>query len=89
MPAPAIARCTCRPTCHTLAPHSTVEASASVTKLALSVLQPGFVASQSSEWSLCTVHDRPPSVVLFTRNIASAERVVRLTAQLRAGNRSP
>jgi len=57
-------------------------------RLALSVLQPGFVGTEAPEWVLRAVADGLSSVVLFSRNIASPEQVARLTAQLRAENPS-
>ncbi|MFE6685008.1 glycoside hydrolase family 3 N-terminal domain-containing protein [Streptomyces sp. NPDC057743] len=55
-------------------------------RLALSVLQPGFVGTEAPDWVLRAIGDGLSSVVLFARNIASAEQVARLTAQLRAEN---
>ncbi|MFH8558470.1 MULTISPECIES: glycoside hydrolase family 3 protein [Streptomyces] len=55
-------------------------------RLALSVLQPGFVGTEAPEWVLRAIRDGLSSVVLFTRNIASPEQLARLTAQLRAEN---
>ncbi|MBY8881452.1 glycoside hydrolase family 3 protein [Actinacidiphila acidipaludis] len=57
-------------------------------RLALSVLQPGFVGTEAPEWVLRAIADGLSSVVLFSRNIASPEQVARLTAQLRAENPS-
>ncbi|MGW5944647.1 glycoside hydrolase family 3 protein, partial [Streptomyces celluloflavus] len=55
-------------------------------RLALSVLQPGFVGTEAPEWVLRAIRDGLSSVVLFTRNIASPEQLARLTSQLRAEN---
>jgi beta-N-acetylhexosaminidase len=57
-------------------------------RLALSVLQPGFVGTEAPDWVLRDIGDGLSSVVLFARNIASPEQVARLTAQLRAENPS-
>ncbi|WP_405591409.1 glycoside hydrolase family 3 protein [Streptomyces sp. NBC_01190] len=55
-------------------------------RLALSILQPGFVGTEAPEWVLRDISDGLSSVVLFARNIASPEQVARLTAQLRSEN---
>ncbi|MFB7658008.1 MULTISPECIES: glycoside hydrolase family 3 protein [unclassified Streptomyces] len=55
-------------------------------RLALSVLQPGFVGTEAPDWVLRDIGDGLASVVLFSRNIVSTEQVARLTAQLRAEN---
>ncbi|MEV6087281.1 glycoside hydrolase family 3 protein [Streptomyces parvulus] len=55
-------------------------------RLALSVLQPGFVGTEAPDWVLRDIGDGLASVVLFSRNIVSAEQVARLTARLRAEN---
>ncbi|RLU81303.1 sugar hydrolase [Streptomyces griseocarneus] len=55
-------------------------------RLALSVLQPGFVGTEAPDWVLRDIQDGLASVVLFSRNIVSAEQVARLTARLRAEN---
>ncbi|MBP0457519.1 glycoside hydrolase family 3 protein [Streptomyces montanisoli] len=57
-------------------------------RLALSVLQPGFVGTEAPDWVLRAIGDGLSSVVLFTRNIASPAQVARLTAQLRSENPS-
>jgi beta-N-acetylhexosaminidase len=57
-------------------------------RLALSVLQPGFVGTEAPDWVLRDISDGLASVVLFARNIASPEQVTRLTSQLRAENPS-
>ncbi|WP_382466132.1 glycoside hydrolase family 3 N-terminal domain-containing protein [Streptomyces noursei] len=55
-------------------------------RLALSVLQPGFVGTEAPDWVLRAINDGLSSVVLFSRNIVSTAQVTRLTAQLRAEN---
>jgi beta-N-acetylhexosaminidase len=55
-------------------------------RLALAVLQPGFVGTEAPEWVLREIGDGLASVVLFGRNIVSLEQVARLTGQLRAEN---
>ncbi|MDI5965661.1 glycoside hydrolase family 3 protein [Streptomyces sp. SL13] len=55
-------------------------------RLALSVLQPGFVGTEAPDWIRRDIGDGLSSVVLFARNIVSAEQVARLTDQLRAEN---
>ncbi len=55
-------------------------------RLALSVLQPGFVGTEPPDWLLRDIADGLASVVLFSRNIVSVEQVARLTARLRAEN---
>ncbi|WP_193776577.1 glycoside hydrolase family 3 protein, partial [Streptomyces sp. E2N166] len=55
-------------------------------RLALSVLQPGFVGTEAPDWVLRAIGDGLGSVVLFSRNIVSVEQVARLTARLRAEN---
>ncbi|MBQ1100162.1 glycoside hydrolase family 3 protein [Streptomyces sp. b94] len=55
-------------------------------RLALSVLQPGFVGTEAPDWVLRAIGDGLTSVVLFSRNIVSVEQVARLTARLRAEN---
>jgi beta-N-acetylhexosaminidase len=55
-------------------------------RLALSVLQPGFVGTEAPDWVLRDIGDGLESVVLFARNIASPEQLARLTGQLRAEN---
>ncbi|MEF9521996.1 glycoside hydrolase family 3 protein [Streptomyces sp. RB13] len=60
--------------------------SSELRRLALSVLQPGFVGTEAPDWVLRDIGDGLASVVLFSRNIVSTEQVARLTAQLRAEN---
>ncbi|MFJ6080021.1 glycoside hydrolase family 3 protein [Streptomyces sp. NPDC092369] len=55
-------------------------------RLALSVLQPGFVGTEAPDWVLREIGDGLASVVLFSRNIVSLDQVALLTAQLRAEN---
>ncbi|MEU6141205.1 glycoside hydrolase family 3 protein [Streptomyces sp. NPDC047081] len=55
-------------------------------RLALSVLQPGFVGTEAPDWVLREIGDGLASVVLFSRNIVSPDQVARLTGQLRAEN---
>ncbi|MEU4981713.1 glycoside hydrolase family 3 N-terminal domain-containing protein [Streptomyces sp. NPDC021969] len=60
--------------------------SSELRRLALSVLQPGFVGTEAPDWILRDIGDGLASVVLFSRNIVSTEQVARLTARLRAEN---
>jgi beta-N-acetylhexosaminidase len=60
--------------------------SSELRRLALSVLQPGFVGTEAPDWLLRDIGDGLASVVLFSRNIVSVEQVARLTARLRAEN---
>ncbi|MER7838643.1 glycoside hydrolase family 3 N-terminal domain-containing protein [Streptomyces sp. NPDC096040] len=55
-------------------------------RLALSVLQPGFVGTDAPDWVLRDIGDGLASVVLFARNIVSIDQVARLTGRLRAEN---
>ncbi|MBM9508639.1 glycoside hydrolase family 3 protein [Actinacidiphila acididurans] len=55
-------------------------------RLALSVLQPGFVGTEAPEWVLRAIGDGLSSVVLFARNISSPDQVAALTERLRAEN---
>ncbi|WP_435245658.1 glycoside hydrolase family 3 protein [Streptomyces sp. NRRL F-5630] len=55
-------------------------------RLALGVLQPGFVGTTAPEWLLDCLRDGLGSVVLFSRNIETPEQVAALTARLRAEN---
>ncbi|MFD0377420.1 glycoside hydrolase family 3 protein [Streptomyces sp. NPDC127112] len=57
-----------------------------LTRLANSVLQPGFVGTTAPDWVLRRIADGLSSVVLFGRNIQSPEQVAALTASLRAEN---
>ncbi|GGO48967.1 MULTISPECIES: glycoside hydrolase family 3 protein [Streptomyces] len=57
-----------------------------LTRLANSVLQPGFVGTTAPDWVRRRIADGLASVVLFGRNIESPEQVAALTAALRAEN---
>ncbi|MEU3406534.1 glycoside hydrolase family 3 N-terminal domain-containing protein [Streptomyces sp. NPDC006670] len=57
-----------------------------LTRLANSVLQPGFVGTTAPDWVLRRIADGLNSVVLFGRNIQNPEQLAALTAQLRAEN---
>ncbi|MFE9391909.1 glycoside hydrolase family 3 protein [Streptomyces sp. NPDC006784] len=60
--------------------------SSALRRLALSVLQPGFVGTEAPDWILREIGDGLASVVLFSRNITSPDQVARLTARLRSEN---
>ncbi|WP_458245600.1 glycoside hydrolase family 3 protein [Streptomyces sp. MAI_2237] len=55
-----------------------------LTRDALTVLQPGFTGTRAPDWLLRRLGEGLASVGLFGRNIASAEQLSALTAQLRA-----
>ncbi|MFJ4778471.1 glycoside hydrolase family 3 protein [Streptomyces sp. NPDC088762] len=55
-----------------------------VTRDALAVLQPGFEGTTAPAWLLRQVREGLTAVGLFGRNIASADQLAALTAQLRA-----
>ncbi|MFF4904840.1 glycoside hydrolase family 3 protein [Streptomyces sp. NPDC001260] len=55
-----------------------------LTRDALTVLQPGFTGTTAPDWLLRRLGEGLASVGLFGRNIASAEQLSVLTAQLRA-----
>ncbi|WP_427920058.1 glycoside hydrolase family 3 protein [Streptomyces sp. cg40] len=55
-----------------------------LTRDALTVLQPGFPGTTAPDWLLRRLGEGLASVGLFGRNIASAEQLSSLTAQLRA-----
>ncbi|MBH1935781.1 glycoside hydrolase family 3 protein [Streptomyces sp. AV19] len=55
-----------------------------LTRDALTVLQPGFTGTTAPDWLLRRLGEGLASVGLFGRNIASAEQLAVLTAQLRA-----
>ncbi|MFF1693870.1 glycoside hydrolase family 3 protein [Streptomyces sp. NPDC058257] len=55
-----------------------------LTRDALTVLQPGFVGTSAPDWLLRRIGEGLASVGLFGRNIASPEQLGALTAQLRA-----
>ncbi|MGV9990723.1 glycoside hydrolase family 3 protein [Streptomyces sp. NPDC003374] len=56
----------------------------SLTRDALTVLQPGFTGTEAPDWLLRRLGEGLASVGLFGRNIASPEQLAALTAQLRA-----
>ncbi|MEU2586738.1 glycoside hydrolase family 3 protein [Streptomyces avermitilis] len=58
--------------------------SATLTRDALTVLQPGFTGTSAPDWLLRRLGEGLASVGLFGRNIASPTQLGRLTAQLRA-----
>ncbi|MFJ7074848.1 glycoside hydrolase family 3 protein [Streptomyces sp. NPDC098781] len=55
-----------------------------LTRDALTVLQPGFTGTTAPDWLLRRLGEGLASVGLFGRNIASPEQLATLTAQLRA-----
>ncbi|MET9437628.1 glycoside hydrolase family 3 protein [Streptomyces sp. NPDC006551] len=55
-----------------------------LTRDALTVLQPGFVGTTAPDWLLRRIGEGLSSVGLFGRNIASPEQLAALTARLRA-----
>ncbi|GKQ39807.1 glycoside hydrolase family 3 protein [Streptomyces sp. A012304] len=55
-----------------------------LTRDALTVLQPGFPGTTAPDWLLRRLGEGLASVGLFGRNIASSEQLAALTAQLRA-----
>ncbi|MFI6641356.1 glycoside hydrolase family 3 protein [Streptomyces sp. NPDC050504] len=57
-----------------------------LTRDALTVLQPGFVGTTAPDWLLRRIGEGLSSVGLFGRNIASPEQLAALTARLRAEN---
>lgn len=57
--------------------------SATLTRDALAVLQPGFTGTTAPDWLLRRLDEGLASVGLFGRNIASPEQLAALTAQLR------
>ncbi|MEU7071431.1 glycoside hydrolase family 3 N-terminal domain-containing protein [Streptomyces narbonensis] len=61
-----------------------VHASDTLTRDALTVLQPGFVGTTAPDWLRRHVGEGLSSVGLFGRNIVSPEQLAALTAQLRA-----
>ncbi|MGV9450475.1 glycoside hydrolase family 3 protein [Streptomyces sp. NPDC003635] len=62
----------------------TTFASDTLTRNALTVLQPGFPGTTAPDWLLRRIGEGLASVGLFGRNIAGPEQVAALTAQLRA-----
>ncbi|MFD4376940.1 glycoside hydrolase family 3 protein [Streptomyces sp. NPDC058527] len=61
-----------------------VRGSDTLTRDALTVLQPGFVGTTAPDWLLRRIGEGLSSVGLFGRNVVSPEQLARLTAQLRA-----
>ncbi|WP_432088728.1 glycoside hydrolase family 3 protein [Streptomyces sp. bgisy095] len=61
-----------------------VHASDTLTRDALTVLQPGFVGTTAPDWLLRRIGEGLSSVGLFGRNIVTPEQLTALTAQLRA-----
>ncbi|GLV76585.1 glycoside hydrolase family 3 protein [Streptomyces hygroscopicus] len=57
---------------------------ATLTRDALTVLQPGFTGTTAPDWLLRRLGEGLASVGLFGRNIATPEQLAALTAQLRA-----
>lgn len=55
-----------------------------LTRDALTVLQPGFTGTSAPDWLLRRLGEGLASVGLFGRNIATAEQLAALTAQLRS-----
>ncbi|CAM5598270.1 Beta-hexosaminidase [Streptomyces fumanus] len=55
-----------------------------LTRNALTVLQPGFTGTTAPDWLLRRLGEGLAAVALFGRNVASAEQVAALTAKLRA-----
>ncbi|MYS19234.1 beta-N-acetylhexosaminidase [Streptomyces sp. DvalAA-14] len=55
-----------------------------LTRDALTVLQPGFRGTSAPEWVLRQLTEGLGAVAVFSRNIESAEQLAALTAQLRA-----
>ncbi|MEW1694699.1 MULTISPECIES: glycoside hydrolase family 3 N-terminal domain-containing protein [unclassified Streptomyces] len=55
-----------------------------LTRDALTVLQPGFVGTTAPDWLLRRIGEGLSSVGLFGRNVVSPEQLAALTAQLRA-----
>ncbi|WP_225802584.1 glycoside hydrolase family 3 protein [Streptomyces sp. NK15101] len=61
-----------------------VHGSDTLTRDALTVLQPGFVGTTAPDWLLRRIGEGLSSVGLFGRNIAGPEQLAALTARLRA-----
>jgi beta-N-acetylhexosaminidase len=55
-----------------------------LTRDALTVLQPGFTGTRAPDWLLRRLGEGLASVALFGRNVESSEQVAALTAELRA-----
>ncbi|MEU0807939.1 glycoside hydrolase family 3 N-terminal domain-containing protein [Streptomyces sp. NPDC005970] len=58
--------------------------SATLTRDALAVLQPGFAGTTAPDWLLRRLGEGLGSVGIFGRNVVSSEQLAALTAQLRA-----
>ncbi|MFF3320641.1 glycoside hydrolase family 3 protein [Streptomyces sp. NPDC002889] len=58
--------------------------SGTLTRDALTVLQPGFIGTSAPDWLLRRIGEGLSAVGLFGRNIATPEQLAALTAQLRA-----
>ncbi|GHG57095.1 glycoside hydrolase family 3 protein [Streptomyces griseocarneus] len=63
---------------------TTLTPQGTLTRDALTVLQPGFTGTTAPDWLLRRLGEGLSSVGLFGRNIASPEQLAALTAQLRA-----
>ncbi|MFF8378791.1 glycoside hydrolase family 3 protein [Streptomyces sp. NPDC015661] len=61
-----------------------VHGSDTLTRDALTVLQPGFVGTTAPDWLLRRIGEGLSSVGLFGRNIVDSQQLAALTAQLRA-----
>src|SRR6478735_956582 len=61
-----------------------VHGSDTLTRDALTVLQPGFVGTTAPDWLLRRIGEGLSSVGLFGRNIVDPGQLAALTAQLRA-----
>ncbi|GHF51669.1 sugar hydrolase [Streptomyces mashuensis] len=68
----------------TLTPRDTPGTRDTLTRDALTVLQPGFTGTTAPDWLRRRLGEGLASVGLFGRNIASPEQLAALTAQLRA-----
>ncbi|MEU7040468.1 glycoside hydrolase family 3 N-terminal domain-containing protein [Streptomyces varsoviensis] len=55
-----------------------------LTRDALTVLQPGFTGTEAPDWLLRRIGEGLASVALFGRNVATPEQLAALTARLRA-----
>ncbi|MEU4350673.1 glycoside hydrolase family 3 protein [Streptomyces sp. NPDC023838] len=63
---------------------TTIARTDTLTRDALTVLQPGFVGTTAPDWLLRRIGEGLTSVGLFGRNIATESQLASLTAQLRA-----
>ncbi|MFI1939222.1 glycoside hydrolase family 3 protein [Streptomyces purpureus] len=61
-----------------------VSGTSTLTRDALTVLQPGFVGTNAPDWLLRRIGEGLSSVGLFGRNIATPEQLAALTARLRS-----